>query len=61
MLVSNEQEALLLDPDVFETLPHVPKLALKTPVRQGTVQDFAKSMLHLSRDGLRRRGNHEEA
>lgn len=38
----------------------VPKTALKTPFRQGTVQDLAKRMLQLSRDGLTRRGNHEE-
>ena len=56
MLVSNEQEALLLDPDHLDNLPYVPKLALKTPFRQGTVQDLAKVMLRLSKDGLRRRG-----
>ncbi len=38
----------------------VPKTALQTPFKQGTVQDLAKRMLQLSRDGLARRGNHEE-
>lgn len=41
-------------------LLQVPKTALKTPFRQGTVQDLAKTMLQLSREGLARRGNHEE-
>jgi len=44
--------------DVF--LVQVPKTALKTPFRQGTVQDLAKKMLQLSKNGLSRRGNHEE-
>ena len=44
--------------DVF--LVQVPKTALKTPFRQGTVQDLAKNMLQLSKNGLSRRGNHEE-
>ncbi|KAL3136333.1 Glutamate--cysteine ligase B, chloroplastic [Trebouxia sp. C0009 RCD-2024] len=38
----------------------VPKTALKTPFRQGTLQDVAKKMLQLSTDGLARRGKHEE-
>ena len=38
----------------------VPRTALKTPFRQGTVQDLAKKMLQLSKNGLSRRGNHEE-
>ena len=38
----------------------MPKTALKTPFRQGTLQDVAKKMLQLSRDGLARRGKHEE-
>lgn len=38
----------------------VPKTALKTPFQEGTVQDVAKKMLQLSRDGLARRGKHEE-
>lgn len=41
-------------------LMQVPKTALKTPFQQGTVQDVAKKMLQLSRDGLARRGKHEE-
>lgn len=41
-------------------LLQVPKTALKTPFQQGTVQDVAKKMLQLSRDGLARRGKHEE-
>lgn len=41
-------------------LVQVPKTALKTPFRQGTVQDLAKTMLQLSKNGLSRRGNHEE-
>lgn len=44
----------------MSNLLQVPKTALKTPFRQGTVQDLAKTMLQLSRDGLTRRGNHEE-
>lgn len=39
----------------------VPRYALKTPFKDGTVQDLAKQMLQLSRDGLQRRGNHEES
>ena len=41
-------------------LMQVPKTALKTLFQQGTVQDVAKRMLQLSRDGLARRGKHEE-
>lgn len=48
----------LLSTDVF--FVQVPKTALKTPFRQGTVQDLAKKMLQLSKNGLSRRGNHEE-
>ena len=38
----------------------VAKSALSTPFRDGTVQDLAKQMLHLSRCGLQRRGLQEE-
>jgi glutamate--cysteine ligase len=34
----------------------VPKTALKTPFRGGTLQDIAKQVLKLARDGLQRRG-----
>ena len=44
----------------LSALMQVPKTALKTPFQQGTVQDVAKKMLQLSRDGLARRGKHEE-
>lgn len=67
LLYDSESQAAALDlirdwtRDEHEQLrAEVPKLALKTPFRQGTVQDLAKTMLRLSRDGLRRRGNHEE-
>lgn len=43
-----------------EIVVQVPKTALKTPFRQGTLQDVAKKMLQLSTDGLARRGKHEE-
>lgn len=40
-----------------EYLRHeVPKTALKTPFRNGTVQDIAKQVVHIARDGLTRRG-----
>ena len=42
-------------------LLQVPKTALKTPFKEGTVQDLAKRMLQMSRDGLARRGKHEES
>ena len=44
----------------YMAVMQVPKTALKTPFQQGTVQDVAKKMLQLSRDGLARRGKHEE-
>ena len=38
----------------------VPRLALKTPFRGGTVQDLAIRMVELSREGLQRRRKAEE-
>ena len=38
----------------------VPRLALKTPFRGGTVQDLAIRMVQLSREGLQRRRKAEE-
>ena len=38
----------------------VPRLALKTPFRGGTVQDLAMRMVQLSREGLQRRHKAEE-
>lgn len=46
--------------EMLSLVVQVPKTALKTPFRQGTLQDVAKKMLQLSRDGLARRGKHEE-
>ncbi len=37
----------------------VPRLALKTPYRNGTLQDLAKEVLKISRQGLERRGLEE--
>ena len=34
----------------------VPRLALKTPFRKGTVRDIARSMIELARGGLKARG-----
>jgi glutamate--cysteine ligase len=38
-----------------------PKLALKAKFRDGTIQDLAKYMLKLAREGLQRRGKQEES
>lgn len=38
----------------------VPRLALKTPFRDGTIQDVAKKVLEISRKGLVARGHNEE-
>jgi glutamate--cysteine ligase len=37
----------------------VPRLGLKTPYRNGTLQDLAKDVLKISREGLQRRGREE--
>lgn len=38
----------------------VPRLALATPFRDGTVQDLAKEVLRIAKSGLERRGKSEE-
>ena len=38
----------------------VPKTALRTPFRDGTVKDLAQEVLRISKGGLQRRGRHEE-
>ncbi|KAL0019880.1 hypothetical protein WJX79_010929 [Trebouxia sp. C0005] len=67
LLYDSESQAAALDlikdwtrADHDHLREQVPKTALKTPFRQGTVQDLAKKMLQLSKNGLSRRGNHEE-
>ena len=37
----------------------VPRLALKTPFRGGTLQDVAKQVVAIARDGLRRRNRRD--
>ncbi len=39
----------------------VPRLALKAPFRGGTVQDVAKTMVEIAREGLRRRNRRDRA
>jgi glutamate--cysteine ligase len=39
----------------------IPRLGLKAPFRRGTIQDVAKSMVGLARDGLRRRARYDSA
>ncbi|DBB01391.1 TPA: Glutamate--cysteine ligase B, chloroplastic [Trebouxia sp. C0004] len=67
LLYDSESQAAALDlikdwtrADHDHLREQVPKTALKTPFRQGTVQDLAKKILQLSKNGLSRRGNHEE-
>lgn len=67
LLYDSESQAAALDlikdwtrADHDHLREQVPRTALKTPFRQGTVQDLAKKMLQLSKNGLSRRGNHEE-
>jgi glutamate--cysteine ligase len=38
----------------------VPKTGLRTPFRNGTVQDIAKEVVNLAKEGLERRGHREE-
>jgi glutamate--cysteine ligase len=46
--------------DMADMREQVPRLALKTPFRDGTIQDVAKQVLAISRRGLQARGNAEE-
>lgn len=38
----------------------VPRTALKTPFRDGTVLDVAREVLRIAKDGLHRRGRNED-
>ncbi|CAI7923715.1 unnamed protein product, partial [Closterium sp. NIES-53] len=38
---------------------HVPRMALKTPFREGLLQHLAQDLVRISRDGLQRRGYRE--
>lgn len=68
LLYDSESQAAALDlikdwtrQDHDHLREQVPKTALKTPFKEGTVQDLAKKMLQMSRDGLARRGKQEES
>ena len=37
----------------------VPRSALATPFRKGTVRDVARDMVHIAKEGLRRRGRRD--
>jgi len=61
---SQREAAALISDWTLEEMHHmrreVPRLALKTPFRDGTIQDVAKRVLEISRRGLLARGHKEE-
>ena len=59
MRLSRDLSGLLHSSSTFETALQVPRSALKAPFRDGTVQDLAKKVLALSRQGLEARGLQE--